>query len=154
KRAAVPTARHPDEIAQLGLALAKTPADPMAIEHIESDRSSPRILVLAAADALRLEGQHGRARALVLRALAERADGADAIAADVLRRAGDAVLATKHAQRALDRDDDPDHRARASLARIAFDRGQIEEAASLTANVASARVAEVAALVAFAQGDH
>jgi len=59
--------------------------------------------MLAAADALRLRGDLGRARSLVLRC----GDGADALAAEILRRAGDLALAEECARRAIDGDADP-----------------------------------------------
>src|SRR5262249_23262232 len=50
------------EAARLALALARVPADPSAISAIERREDAPAPLVLAAADALRLAGQLGRAR--------------------------------------------------------------------------------------------
>jgi transcriptional regulator with GAF, ATPase, and Fis domain len=140
-----------DEAARLALAIAVVPPDAAALEQIEQldgDRA-PAVLIHAAADALRLRGELGRARSLVLREGA----GADALAAEILRRAGDLALAGERAQRALAEGADPTGRARAVLARIALDRGDLREAARLTEHAATASVSEVAALVRAARGD-
>ncbi len=105
--------------------------------------------MLAAADALRLRGDLGRARSLVLR----EGSSADALAADILRRAGDLALAEERARRALAEDADPTGRACAVLARIALDRGDQGEAARLTEGASTAAVSEVAALVCAARGN-
>jgi serine/threonine-protein kinase PknK len=152
--------------AELALAIARVPPDPLALEQIEQIPDAPPALVLAAADALRLRGDYGRARSLILResARADRNDGSSvatmdnnpraegqpapawrALAAEILRRAGDITLAEATARRAIETDADEGGRARAVLGRIELDRGQIDEAARLTA--------EVAALVAAARGD-
>ena len=53
--------------AALALAIARVPPDPEALAEVERRSGAPAPLVLAAADALRLLGQYGRARSLVLR---------------------------------------------------------------------------------------
>ena len=85
----------------LALAVAEVPPDAFALEEVERRLDAPAPLVLAAAEALRLRGELGRARGLVLRRELEGAPGADAIAADVLRRAGDLARARERAERAL-----------------------------------------------------
>jgi transcriptional regulator with GAF, ATPase, and Fis domain len=137
------------ESARLALAIAAVPPDAAALEQIEQSDLAPAVLVLAAADALRLRGELGRARSLVLREAA----GADALAAEILRRAGDLALAEERARRAIAEGADPTGRACAVLARIALDRGDQIEAARLTEHAATAAVSEVAALVRAARGD-
>ncbi|MEP7125081.1 MAG: sigma 54-interacting transcriptional regulator, partial [Byssovorax sp.] len=137
------------EAARLALAIASAPPDAAALEQIEQSDRAPAVLVLAAADALRLRGELGRARSLVLR----EGSGADALAAEILRRAGDLALAEDRARRAIAEGADPTGRACAALARIALDRGDHVEAARLTDQASTAAVSEVAALVRAARGD-
>ena len=137
------------ESARLALAIAAVPPDAAALEQIEQSDHAPAVLVLAAADALRLRGELGRARSLVLR----EGEGADALAAEILRRAGDLALAEERARRAIAEGADPAGRACAVLARIALDRGDQTGAARLTDHAATAAVSEVAALVRAARGD-
>ncbi len=137
------------EAARLALAIAAVPPDAAALEQIEQAERAPEPLVIAAADALRLRGELGRARSLVLR----EGSGADALASDILRRAGDLALAEERARRALAEGADPAGRARAVLARIALDRGDQSEAARLTEGASTAAVSEVAALARAARGD-
>ena len=137
--------------AALALAIARVPPDAGAIAEVERRDDAPAALVLAAADALRRSGEYGRARSLVLRPSL----GAEAAApaAEVLRRAGDLALAEKTAADAVAAGADPEGRARAVLARLAFDRGDRVEAERLCAGAASPAVCEVAALCAAARGD-
>jgi hypothetical protein len=104
--------------ADVALAIARVPPDALAIELVERCNDAPARLVVAAADALRRQGQTGRARALVLRS--DRwPDDAEALAVEVLRRAGDVELASHRARCLLDAGGDRDGRALAVLARIA-----------------------------------
>jgi transcriptional regulator with GAF, ATPase, and Fis domain len=137
------------EAAHLALSIAAVPVSTAALEQIEQRDGVPTELLLAAADALRLRGELGRARSLVLRDVR----GADALAAEILRRAGDLGLAAERARRAIAEDADPTGRARAVLARLALDRGDLDEAARLSEDAATAAVSEVAALVRSARGD-
>src|SRR5207244_4336021 len=66
-----------EAVARVSLALARVPADALAIEAIERDANAPGALVTAAADALRLAGESGRARALALRPVVRDLDGGD-----------------------------------------------------------------------------
>jgi serine/threonine-protein kinase PknK len=75
-----------------------------------------------------------------------------ALGADILRRSGDRALAAQWAERALAAGCDPEGRARAVLARLALDRGDLPEAARRLEGASSAAIAEVAALVASARG--
>jgi len=139
------------ETARLSLAIAAVPSDAAALEQIEQSEGVPSQLLLAAADALRLRGELGRARSLVLREGA--GTGADALAAEILRRAGDLGLAEERARRAIAEGADPAGRARAVLARLALDRGDLDEASRIVDGAATAAVSEVAALVRSARGD-
>jgi transcriptional regulator with GAF, ATPase, and Fis domain len=144
------------EAARLALSLARVPADPAAIAAVERRDDAPAPLVLAAADALRLAGELGRARSLVLREDLRAEPGAAALAADIFRRAGDVDRAEATVADAVNAGADPDGRARAVLARVALDRGDLEIAAAVletTATLACAPLAEARALLAFARGD-
>jgi transcriptional regulator with GAF, ATPase, and Fis domain len=137
------------EAARLALAIAAVPPDGAALEQIEQSDRVPAVLVLAAADALRLRGELGRARSLVLR----EGESGGALASEILRRAGDLALAEDRARRAIAGGADPAGRARAVLARIALDRGDLAAAARLVEGAATAAVSEVSALVHAARGD-
>src|SRR5690606_31661372 len=103
--------------ASLALRLASVPADPSAIDEVERDERAPDVLVAAAADALRLRGDGGRARLLLRRA---RGAESAALAAEVHRRAGDPAAAEAAAHAAIAAGD-PSGRARGVLARLALD---------------------------------
>ncbi|MEZ4307441.1 MAG: hypothetical protein R3F14_05270 [Polyangiaceae bacterium] len=139
--------------ARLALALAAVPPDPVAIGAVEADRGAPAPLVLAAADALRRSGELGRAKSLVLREQALGIPGARALAAEILRRAGELEDARRVAEEAVKDGDDEAGRARAVLARLALDAGSASEAAGLCERQSSAAVSEVAALVAARGGE-
>jgi transcriptional regulator with GAF, ATPase, and Fis domain len=142
--------------ARLALALGRVPADAEAIATVEQRADAPAPLVLAAADALRLAGQLGRARSLLLRESVRAEPGAAALAAEVFRRSGDVDRAEAAAAAAVDAGADPDGRARAVLARVALDRRDLDVAAAVlatTAQLVSAPLAEARALLAQARGD-
>ncbi|WP_437602729.1 sigma 54-interacting transcriptional regulator [Sorangium sp. So ce590] len=141
------------EAAELALAIARVPPDPLAIEAIEQRDDAPASLVVAAANALRLHGDLGRARSLMLRASVRDATEAAALAAEVLRRAGDLVLAEERARAAIDAGADPDGRAAAVLARIAIDAGTLGAAEALAGEAVTAPLCEVRALIAVLRGD-
>ena len=139
--------------AGLALAVAAVPPDALAMAAVEADRRAPAPLVLAAADALRRSGEMGRAKSLVLRESVRGAKGARALAAEVLRRAGELDEARRTAGEAIEQGDDDGGRARAALARLALDEEDVDRARSLAEGAASAAVAEVAALAAARRGD-
>jgi transcriptional regulator with GAF, ATPase, and Fis domain len=144
------------EAARLAIAVSRVPPDPDALADVEQRDDAPAPLVLAAANALRLSGQYGRARGLVLRAGVLAEPGAAALATEVLRRAGDLALAESTARGAIAAGADPDGRARAILARMVFDRGEHAAAEALCLDAAapiSPALCEVTALVAAARGD-
>jgi transcriptional regulator with GAF, ATPase, and Fis domain len=140
--------------ASLALGVARVPPDALALEAIEHAADCPAPLALAAAEALRLAGEVGRARSLVLRPAVGGAPGGHAAAAEVLRRAGDVELAAAHARAALDAGDDASGRARAALARVSLDAGRAAECLEICSGAdPSAAVCEVSALAASAGGD-
>ncbi|WP_437593162.1 sigma 54-interacting transcriptional regulator [Sorangium sp. So ce1000] len=141
------------EAAELALAIARVPPDPLAIEAIEQRDDAPASLVVAAANALRLHGDLGRARSLVLRARVRDAPEAAALAAEVLRRAGDRALAEERARAAIEAGADPDGRARAVLARVAIDAGALGAAEAHAGEAVTAPLCEVRALLAVLRGD-
>ncbi|XXT33887.1 sigma 54-interacting transcriptional regulator [Sorangium sp. So ce448] len=141
------------EAAALALAIARVPPDPLAIEAIEQRDDAPASLVVAAANALRLHGDAGRARSLMLRSCVRGATEAAALAAEVLRRAGDRALAEERARAAIDAGADSEGRARAVLARLAIDAGALEAADALAGEAATAPLCEVRALLAVLRGD-
>ncbi|WP_437818804.1 sigma 54-interacting transcriptional regulator [Sorangium sp. So ce1078] len=141
------------EAAELALAIARVPPDPLAIEAIEQRDDAPASLVVAAANALRLHGDVGRARSLMLRASVRDATEAAALAAEVLRRAGDRALADERARAAIEAGADPDGRAAAVLARIAIDAGTLGAAEALAGEAVTAPLCEVRALIAVLRGD-
>ncbi|WP_437614933.1 sigma 54-interacting transcriptional regulator [Sorangium sp. So ce834] len=141
------------EAAELALAIARVPPDPLALEAIEQRDDAPASLVVAAANALRLRGDLGRARSLMLRAPARAATESAALAAEVLRRAGDRALAEERARAAIEAGADPDGRAAAVLARIAIDAGALGAAEALAGEAATAPLCEVRALIAALRGD-
>ncbi|WP_437886416.1 sigma 54-interacting transcriptional regulator [Sorangium sp. So ce307] len=141
------------EAAELALAIARVPPDPLAIEAIEQRDDAPANLVVAAANALRLHGDLGRARSLVLRACVRDAEESAPLAAEVLRRAGDRALAEERARAAIDADADPEGRARAVLARLAIDAGALGTAEALAGAELTAPLCEARALIAVLRGD-
>ncbi|WP_437320438.1 sigma 54-interacting transcriptional regulator [Sorangium sp. So ce385] len=141
------------EAAELALAIARVPPDPLALEAIEQRDDAPASLVVAAANALRLRGDLGRARSLMLRASVRGATEPAALAAEVLRRAGDRALAEERARAAIEAGADPDGRAAAVLARMAIDAGALGAAEALAGEAATAPLCEVRALIAALRGD-
>ncbi|WP_437536434.1 sigma 54-interacting transcriptional regulator [Sorangium sp. So ce726] len=141
------------EAAELALSIARVPPDPLALEAIEQRDDAPASLVVAAANALRLHGDAGRARSLMLRSCVRGATEAAALAAEVLRRAGDRALAEERARAAIDAGADPEGRARAVLARVAIDAGALEAADAVAGEAVTAPLCEVRALLAVLRGD-
>ncbi len=145
----------------IALALSRVPAERSAVRAVEDALDPPLPLVVAAADALRLAGESGRALALCARALSSDDTTGDvlALAAEVARRAGDLRDATRLAERALDAartgrtDRAGSARARAVLGRIALDDGRIDEALSIVRDDDSAAPSEVHALALAAKGE-
>jgi transcriptional regulator with GAF, ATPase, and Fis domain len=140
----------PEAIARLALGVGQVPADADALRAVERlGPGAPRPLLLAAADAMRLRGELGRALAL-LRACEHEAS---AVEADVLRRAGETERARAVASSAVGAGADPAGRALACLARLCLDAGDVEQAVELAGAGTTAALAEVAALAALGRGD-
>lgn len=130
---------------RLAIALSRTPADAVALATVERlAATAPIELVQAAITALRQGGQLGRARAL----LEARPEVDDGIRATLLRRCGEVDAAARIVQ-----DSPSSSTARAVAARIALDRGDIEDAIALLPNPAAAAECEVAALAWFMRND-
>ncbi len=142
----------PSLTVELTLGIAKIPPDPKALEALEHRSDVPAELVFKAADALRLQGEYGRARSLILRARA-RGFSAPGLFADILRRAGDTELSEQCARTAIGMDSDADGRASAVLARLHFDRRQFDEALKECGERALSPLCEVRALIWVAKGD-
>ncbi|MGK4005645.1 sigma 54-interacting transcriptional regulator [Sorangium sp. So ce1036] len=152
-RATSPGGLGAAEAAELAIAIARVPPDPLAIEAIERRDDAPASLVVAAANALRLHGDLGRARSLMLRPCAQGAGEAGALAAEVLRRAGDRALAEERARAVIEAGADPEGRARAVLARVAIDAGALDAAEAFAGEAVTAPLCEVRALLAVLRGD-
>jgi transcriptional regulator with GAF, ATPase, and Fis domain len=143
------------EAARLALAISRVPPDALALLQVERRADAPPVLQLAAADALRLRGELGRARSLIVRldARADRPAGLGPLGAEILRRSGDLDLADGWARRAVSEGRDPEGRARAIVGRLALDRGDLAFAAHTLEGASSAPLCEAAALVAAARGE-
>ncbi|HEY8079178.1 MAG TPA: sigma 54-interacting transcriptional regulator [Labilithrix sp.] len=131
-------------------ALLRPAPDARLVAIAEDDvagRRAPPSLAIDLARVLVRRGEIGRAFA----ALARAGDDTDALLlrADVARRRGDAAAATKLARRALPHDE-----ARALLARLAWDAGDLDRAEHDLGDARGAFGAEVRALVAYARGDY
>jgi serine/threonine-protein kinase PknK len=143
----------PEAVARVAMELGKVPPTELAILAVERERAAPEALVLGAAAALRHGGELGRARSLVL-AQPPSSRAGRALAAEVLRRAGDGGRATALAEPLLASDDEASRSARATLARIAADAGRTDEALALAGEGgASAALAEVRALLRSLAGE-
>jgi serine/threonine-protein kinase PknK len=149
----------PDEVgvARTALALAESPPAPWAIDRVERGDPDDADLVLAAARALRLAGEVGRAFLLLRRALAKRPDDTELAvgAAELARRMGDPATCEALLARvkALSISDDTLRRANATRARLAFDQGDPDLALHLLATARAPFELEVLALAQAARGD-
>ncbi len=132
-----------------------TPAS-AAIELAENELASgrgPAALAIPLAAALARAGETGRAWATL--AAVGGAD-ADALRAEIARRRGETALAAANAERALASSHDAATRgsAAATLARLAWDRGDLDEAELRLKGLAGPAVAGVRALIAWRRGTH
>jgi transcriptional regulator with GAF, ATPase, and Fis domain/tetratricopeptide (TPR) repeat protein len=154
---AISTGWQPGEgegrLVALAQQLARPVPSPVAIDAAESDVLSTRSMAALAvplARALARAGDVGRAWAIL-----DRAPGAEAEAlrADLARRRGQTVVAAEHARRAMESKDVAVRAvAAATLGRLAWDRGDLDEADRCVAGHSGAAVAEVRALVAWRRG--
>jgi transcriptional regulator with GAF, ATPase, and Fis domain/tetratricopeptide (TPR) repeat protein len=133
--------------------LSRPAPDPAAIELAENDLArgrAPAAMALPLAAALARAGETGRAWAAL--ATTEGSD-ADALRGELARRRGQTVEAGAMARRAL-ASSDPATRgtAQATLARLAWDAGDLDEAERRLAGAHGPAAAEVRALVAWRRG--
>jgi hypothetical protein len=153
-RATWKAAPGPDRIPSLVRELAQPSPDAAAIELGEDETVSgqaPTTLALLVASALLRVGEAGRAWAAL-----SRADGpeVEALRAEVARRRGDISGAEKSANLALAASDNRvSSRGRATLARLAWDRGDLEAAEAVLVGGDGAGVAEQRALISWKRGE-
>jgi serine/threonine-protein kinase PknK len=146
-----------DRHACIASELARPRPDARALDAAEDDVASgkaPNVIVLGLAGALLRRGETGRAWAAL--SSSEGAE-ADAMRAEVARRRLDPEAAEVCARRALASADEPTRsRAQATLARLAWDAGALDEAEARLAGARGASAAEVRALIAYRRGalDH
>ncbi len=126
-----------------------------AIDLAENDLASgrgPSALAIPLARALTRAGETGRAWATL--AGVAGAD-ADALRSEVARRRGETALASSNAERALSSPDPGIHAsAAATLARVAWDRGDLTEAEARLRGLAGPAIVEVRALLAWRRGTY
>jgi transcriptional regulator with GAF, ATPase, and Fis domain len=146
-----------DRHALIASELARPRPDARALAAAEDDVASgnaPRVIVLGLAGALLRRGETGRAWAAVA---SSHGPEADAMRAEIARRRLDPEAAELCARRALETAEEPTRsRAQATLARLAWDAGSLEEAEARLVGARGASAAEVRALVAYRRGalDH
>jgi transcriptional regulator with GAF, ATPase, and Fis domain/tetratricopeptide (TPR) repeat protein len=144
-------------IAATALALAETPPATWAIDAVERDDADDADLVLAAARALRLSGEIGRAFLVLRRALARRPEDAElaAGAAELARRMGDPKTCEGLLARLAARspNEETQRRANATRARLAFDSGDPDLALRLLAGARAPFELEVLGLARAARGE-
>jgi transcriptional regulator with GAF, ATPase, and Fis domain len=134
--------------------LARPRPDPAALDLAENDVAAgraPQAMVLLLASALARTGQTGRAWA----ALAATTDPeADALRAELARRRGQPDAARAAAERAVQAADGAARwSAQATLARLAWDAGDLEGAERRLQGAQGAAAVEVRALVAWRRGE-
>jgi serine/threonine-protein kinase PknK len=147
--------RGDDRIARLVRELARPAPDPEALAIAEDDIAAggaPSTLAVQLASALLRAGDAGRAWA----ALAQASGGeVDALRAEVARRRGDVAEAGRAARSAMQSPDAADRwKGHATLARVAWDAGNLDEAERCLEGAGGAAAAEVRALVALQRGSH
>ncbi len=123
------------------------------VEDASSDPAAPPSLALDLASALLRRGDIGRAFA-VLAAVEEPSEEACVLLAEIARRRGDKDAAATFARRGTSSSDPSVRdRARAILARLAWDRGALDDAEAALGDARGAFAAEVRGLVAYARAD-
>ena len=141
-----------DRVARLVRELAGSSPDVLALASAEDELAGGSVsptLALSLAAALVRVGETGRAWAALSGVPGAEAD---ALRAEVARRRGDAAEATSWAQRALTAEGRPRWRAQATLARLAWDAGDLSEAERLLEGARGCAAAEVHALIAWRRG--
>ncbi|MGA2447677.1 MAG: sigma 54-interacting transcriptional regulator [Polyangiaceae bacterium] len=142
-----------DRMPSLVRELARARPDPTAVTLAEDEAASgcaPQTLAVLVASALMRGGESGRAWAALARS-----EGAevDAVRAEVARRRGDTPGAERALLRALAAPDARvSSRGRATKARLAWDRGDLESAEAALVGGVGAAVAEQRALIAWKRG--
>jgi serine/threonine-protein kinase PknK len=142
-----------DRIARLVRELARPGPSPEAIAMGEDDVAAgraPATLAVQLASVLVRSGEAGRAWAALA---AARGSEVDALRAEVARRRGDAVEAERAARSAIQSADAASRwRGQATLARMAWDAGDLDGAESHLDGARGEAAAEVRALVALRRG--
>ncbi len=142
-----------ERVATLARELARARPKAAAIATAEDAAlrgEAPVSLALALAEALMRGGEAGRAWAALARV---EGPEVDALRAEIARRRGDRTEAARAATCAIETGDDAVRsRARATLARLAWDDGDYDGAERALEGTRGAAAAEVHALVAYARG--
>jgi transcriptional regulator with GAF, ATPase, and Fis domain len=142
-----------ERVARLTHELSRPVPHPQAIAAAEEDAArgdAPVTIALELATALLRAGETGRAWAALANAPGFEVDAARA---EVARRRGDRPLAREAAERAVASGSErAKATARATLARLAWDEGRLDEAENCVACDRSPASAEIRALVAYARG--
>jgi len=144
-----------DRTARLVRELARSAPNPEALAIAEDDLAAgraPTTLAVQLASALVRAGEAGRA----LAAIAEATGGeVDALRAEIARRCGDVAGAEQAARSAMQSPEAPNRwRAQATLARLAWDLGDLDEAEKRIDGARGPAAAEVRALIAWRRGAH
>ncbi len=144
-----------DRIARLVRELSRAIPNAEALAVAEDDLAAGRgtpTLAVQLASALMRAGEAGRARA----ALASASGGeVDALRAEVARRCGDLAAAERAARSAIQSPDAASRsRAQATLARLAWDDGNLDEAELRLKGASGVAADEVTALIAWRRGAH
>jgi serine/threonine-protein kinase PknK len=135
---------------ELGRAAPDAAALSLAEDEVAGGRA-PAALAIQLALALVRAGDTGRAWAALMPA---RGAEADAVRADIARRRGDVAEATRAADVALKAEGPPRWSAQATLARLAWDRGDLDAAERHLEGALGPAAAEVSALVAWRRGSY
>jgi transcriptional regulator with GAF, ATPase, and Fis domain/tetratricopeptide (TPR) repeat protein len=142
-----------ERIVRTARELGRPRPDPAAFEVAENDVTAgraPRAMTLLLVSALARTGQTGRAWA----ALGTATDAeADALRAELARRRGQTDVGRTAAERALKGEGPPRWSAQATLARLAWDAGDLDEAQRRLQGAQGPSAAEVRALVAWRRGE-
>jgi serine/threonine-protein kinase PknK len=144
-----------DRMVRVVRELARAAPDPAALEQAENELAGGRAsgaLALALATALARAGETGRAWAALA---AIEGQEADALRAELARRRGQTHEAEGAARRALSGNNASTRwAAQATLARLAWDGGDLDEAERRLEGAFGPAAAEVRALVAWRRGSH
>jgi serine/threonine-protein kinase PknK len=143
-----------ERVARLMRELGRAAPDAAALSVAEDEVAgarAPAALAIQLALALVRAGDTGRAWAALT---AARGAEADAVRADIARRRGDIAEATRSAELALKAEGAPRWSAQSTLARLAWDRGDLDAAERHLEGAFGPAAAEVSALVAWRRGSY